>query len=176
MALKIFSSNYLFWLLIVTVFSIENIYSQKDCVDRIYERIVFSKEELLSKSTPHIYFGEQVRVVEGFEQEEEWIYRTVVLPDSLPDGKWILLFTSQKIFAEVEYVEGRKNGFEKFYWDNGKFKKVTFYTNGIITGVQMAFFKSGKLERFRNYNAQGESNGPVFYFDCYGNIEINEDE
>ena len=67
--------------------------------------------------------------------------------------------------SEINWAGGKKDGFYKMYYDNGKLQEVTNYTQNVKDGASRWYAKTGKLIAVYNYN-KGNFDGPqVTYYD-----------
>ena len=82
-------------------------------------------------------------------------------------------YPTAELKSEIEYVYGKKNGYERQWYKNGEFLIERFYKNGFKTGIHKAWFSSGKLKFEYHFNDNGEFHGQVR--EWYKNSQIFRD-
>jgi antitoxin component YwqK of YwqJK toxin-antitoxin module len=76
-------------------------------------------------------------------------------------GKLIERFSLQGVKSEIMYVEGKKHGYEKHWFENGDLAMERYYANGFKTGVHKAYWEDG-IPKFKyHFNDKGEFHGSV---------------
>ena len=63
--------------------------------------------------------------------------------------------------SRVKYLEGRKEGFEHYWFENGELAMERCYSNGIKTGVHRGWWVKGHLKFEYHFNDQGAYHGKV---------------
>ena len=62
--------------------------------------------------------------------ENGTIFSTSQYSNSIPHGKWKKFHPSGILMFELTYVYGKKDGYEKWYHENGKIKSEQYFKNG----------------------------------------------
>lgn len=65
------------------------------------------------------------------------------------------------IKSDIQYVDGRKNGYEKHWFSDESLAVERYYTKGLKTGIHKAYWKSGFLKFEYHFNEKGEYHGNV---------------
>ena len=62
---------------------------------------------------------------------------------------------------EIQYVTGRKHGYERSWYSDGSLAHERFYTMGKKSGIHQAWWKNGQQKFKYFFNTIGEYNGSV---------------
>lgn len=65
-------------------------------------------------------------------------------------------YSSGKLFSELEYKNGKREGLYKEYYESGKLKKEIPYINDKREGIVKTYYESGKLEQTMPYKNDKE--------------------
>jgi antitoxin component YwqK of YwqJK toxin-antitoxin module len=71
--------------------------------------------------------------------------------DGRTEGKQTTYYENGQIESEYFYVGGNKSGDEKEYHENGQLKSRVTYENGIKDGLEIAYNQDGKIVREANW-------------------------
>ena len=63
--------------------------------------------------------------------------------------------------SRVKYSEGRKEGFEHYWFENGELAMERHYSNGIKTGVHRGWWTKNHLKFEYHFNTSGSYHGEV---------------
>ncbi len=86
----------------------------------------------------------------------------VLLYDESPfSGTLISKYTSKQLKSEIQYADGKKNGLEKKWAQNGNVIEMRFYTNGFKSGIHKASWADGTPKFEYHFNNLGEFHGTV---------------
>lgn len=69
-----------------------------------------------------------------------------------------LLRISGNLTKEIQYLDGRKHGSEKHYYQNGKLHKHLFYQKGLADKNQYTYYESGHKQRLALFK-RGQHHG-----------------
>jgi antitoxin component YwqK of YwqJK toxin-antitoxin module len=72
--------------------------------------------------------------------------------------------------CERPYTNGKTNGIEKWYYPNGKIQSENSYVNDLANGVWKDYYINGKIKRITPFE-NDKMNGIVKGFDTLGNVE-----
>ncbi|WP_346883615.1 hypothetical protein [uncultured Algibacter sp.] len=76
-------------------------------------------------------------------------------------GKLVCHFPNGQIKYESLYKNGKKEGHERHWLDDGTLVEERFYTNGLKTGVHRAWWTANEPKFEYHFNNKGEFNGLV---------------
>jgi len=88
----------------------------------------------------------------------------------LKNGKWFYYFNDKKIKDE-EYIDGKLNGFQITFFENGQIYDKKKYENDLQVGVWEKFYKSGK-PHLKSFLKNGKMNGAVVRYYKTGLPEV----
>ncbi|WP_299434836.1 hypothetical protein [uncultured Maribacter sp.] len=74
-------------------------------------------------------------------------------------GNLVSYYQNNKIASDIQYVEGRKHGYEKKWYATNNLAEERFYTNGIKVGVHRAWWKNRTLKFVYYFNSKGQYHG-----------------
>ena len=84
-------------------------------------------------------------------------YRLIVYKSGKPNGIAREYYRKGNILKlETPYLDGEKNGIEKYYSTNGAFYSATPYKKGKIDGILKEYFKDGKIMMETTYRQDSE--------------------
>ena len=89
------------------------------------------------------------------------------------NGVLIEYYEAKKLKSKIDYVKGKKNGFEKQWSVNGNQLIERFYNEGFKTGVHKAWWEDGTQKFEYHFNEIGEFHGVVK--EWYKNAQIFRD-
>ena len=75
-----------------------------------------------------------------------------------------------QLFAETPWVDDKKHGIEKFYDENGQLEEEVSYANDIQNGIQRFYYESGQVAYEITYK-DGKRNGTEKEYDENGRLE-----
>ncbi|WP_298534731.1 hypothetical protein [uncultured Algibacter sp.] len=70
-------------------------------------------------------------------------------------------YDSGVIKSKVEYIEGRKDGSEIQWYENGSKLMERFYAKGFKVGIHKAWWENGNLKFEYHFNNEGKYNGSM---------------
>lgn len=77
------------------------------------------------------------------------------------EGVLVTYYPTSELKSEIQYLNGKKNGYERQWDDNGEQLIERFYKNGYKTGIHKAWLSSGQLKFEYYFNDRGEFHGSV---------------
>jgi hypothetical protein len=91
------------------------------------------------------------------------------IPDSLPDGKWLMTYNNGQIFVKYTIKNKKVVGDAFYYWWNGKlFIKTKFY-EGKIDGKRVLYNMKGR-KFFEGTWIKGLKDGKFYYYKDSGKL------
>ena len=69
------------------------------------------------------------------------------------DGTWVWYNTKGNVKESAEYVDGKLNGKNTHYYDNGKQKILSYYKNDELEGEHLFYNENGALQQRKNFKA-----------------------
>ena len=66
-------------------------------------------------------------------------------------GIWLEYYINGEKKIETQYKEGKKDGFQKFYFDSGQLKRSARYKNNDLDGPWVEYYSNGKLKVKKKY-------------------------
>lgn len=63
--------------------------------------------------------------------------------------------------SEIQYLKGRKHGYEKHWFSNDSLSILRYYNNGTKTGVHKSWWNNGQLKFMYHFNDNGMYNGSI---------------
>lgn len=86
----------------------------------------------------------------------------VLFYNELPfNGTLISYYNPEKLKSEIQYENGKKNGFEKKWFSNENIAEDRSYINGFKTGTHQAFWDNGNPKFEYHFNNKGQFHGLV---------------
>ncbi|MBL7901793.1 MAG: hypothetical protein JNK73_07350 [Bacteroidia bacterium] len=95
----------------------------------------------------------------------------------VPDGIKVVHFkNSDKIKQEIEYKDGKKNGFFKEYYTTGKLKAIQHYRNDTLCDSSKFYHENGQASELQIFDKRGlyqgcwkkyNKEGKVFWETCF---------
>ena len=76
-------------------------------------------------------------------------------------GRLVSFFSKEKLESEMYYIDGKKDGYEKQWFENGDLAIERFYKNGFKTGTHKGWWENGKPKFQYYFNDRGEFHGRV---------------
>lgn len=70
---------------------------------------------------------------------------------SLKDGRYVQMYPSGVLKAEIRFENGKENGPAKFFYENGNLQARAEYKNGLLNGSLFSYSPEGKLLSEQNY-------------------------
>jgi antitoxin component YwqK of YwqJK toxin-antitoxin module len=89
--------------------------------------------------------------------------------NSVFDGKQRYYDSTGILVHDVEYELGKKNGFEKIWYSNGRLKSEMHYDNDLLSGDFTTYFFSGEIQTKGTYSV-GKKNG--LFLEYYENKQL----
>ncbi len=84
----------------------------------------------------------------------------VLLYQGLPfNGILVSSYDSLTFKMKLAYKEGRKDGYEKQWYPNGKIAQSRTYSKGIKVGNHLGWWEDGSEKFYYNFNEKGEFEG-----------------
>ncbi|WP_338359437.1 hypothetical protein [Yeosuana marina] len=77
------------------------------------------------------------------------------------NGSLFTYFSENHLESRIQYKEGKKDGYEKHWYENGDLSILRFYNNGLKTGIHKGWWENGNLKFEYYFNNKGEYNGSV---------------
>ncbi|NMC98396.1 MAG: hypothetical protein GYA62_01550, partial [Bacteroidales bacterium] len=59
--------------------------------------------------------------------------------------------TNGNIYSEFHYLNGKRDGLSRVWWDNGQLEFEGYYKNGLKEGVFKGWYRNGKMAAIRMY-------------------------
>lgn len=106
-----------------------------------YNKIILICLTFLFFSCEKTFDESEITIIEGLAYLKKDV--------SLITGK-VKLYDNDKIKSEVNYKVGKKNGYERSWYDNGQMSFEANYENGQIVS-EKSWFKNGNLQHSENY-------------------------
>ena len=78
-------------------------------------------------------------------------------------------FDLSKAITRIEYKNGKRHGFYKYFHKNGQLMFRGSYTNGILQGAFEEFYENGQLQETGDYK-NGKQHGSWEFFEEDGNL------
>ncbi|CAZ97394.1 hypothetical protein Q4603_20625 [Zobellia galactanivorans] len=75
------------------------------------------------------------------------------------NGLLVSKYDASTFKMKSEYVEGRKQGYEKQWYPNGQLSQSRMYSEGIKTGKHLAWWEDGTPKFIYRFNEKGEYDG-----------------
>jgi len=79
-------------------------------------------------------------------------------------------YPSGKKRSEISYVNGRKDGFERQWYEDGSMAVERFYSEGTKIGLHRSWWENGQTKFEYHFNDAGEYNGEVVEWYASGQI------
>ena len=76
-------------------------------------------------------------------------------------GKLTTSYSNENLKSEIFYVNGKKNGSEKFWFENGVLAQERFYLNGFKSRIHKGWWDAEQPKFVYHFNNRGEFNGEV---------------
>jgi len=117
-----------------------------------------------NKLKPLEFRGEKVFAFENYIPNDSTLQ--LAPPEFLPDGKYVAFYKNDtsKLAVALSYLNGKQNGFEKRYFENGQIERVANYNKGALDGHSLSYYKNGKLQADVEYKNGNLVNG-IYYSD-----------
>ena len=77
------------------------------------------------------------------------------------DGVLVAYSEAEKLKSKIEYVNGKKHGYEKQWYRNGDKLIERFYKEGFKTGIHKSWWADGTKKFEYEFNEKGEFHGIV---------------
>ncbi len=77
------------------------------------------------------------------------------------EGILVSYFEAEKVKSKIEYVNGKKHGYEKQWYKNGSKSIERFYKEGFKTGIHKSWWEDGTPKFEYHFNEKGEFHGVV---------------
>ncbi|WP_025740476.1 toxin-antitoxin system YwqK family antitoxin [Aquimarina pacifica] len=77
------------------------------------------------------------------------------------EGNIIRKFDTGALRSDIEYTQGRKNGYEKQWYTDGSLAIERFYTKGIKTGIHKGWWKNSNPKFVYPFNSEGAYDGKL---------------
>ncbi|OEK07597.1 hypothetical protein A8C32_17525 [Flavivirga aquatica] len=77
------------------------------------------------------------------------------------NGELVAKYENEKLKSKIEYLGGRKHGYEKQWYDDGTKFMERYYSKGFKTGTHKAWWHNGILKFEYHFNNKGEYHGSV---------------
>jgi len=77
------------------------------------------------------------------------------------NGTIISRYVNQSMKSEIQYLKGKKNGFERHWYKNHTLAIDRTYHNGLKVGIHYGFWENGKKKFIYHFNDQGAYEGSV---------------
>lgn len=91
------------------------------------------------------------------------------------EGAWKKYYESGKVKSELTYVTNKADGYAKFYYENGNLSEEGVWRNNKWVGDYKYYYENGKPSYVWSYNEQGKRSGTQKYFHPNGNVMIEGD-
>lgn len=89
------------------------------------------------------------------------------------EGVLVSYYKAEKLNSKIEYLDGKKHGFENQWYKNGTKLVERFYKEGFKTGTHKSWWEDGTPKFEYHFNEKGEFHGVVK--EWYKNAQIFRD-
>ena len=76
-------------------------------------------------------------------------------------GRLVSYYNEKKLKTEIFFTDGKKNGTEKHWFENGSLAIERFYENGFKVGLHKAWWENGNPKFEYHFNDKGEFHGDL---------------
>lgn len=91
------------------------------------------------------------------------------------EGIWKKYYENGKVKHELTYKANKPDGYAKFYYETGIVSEEGLWRNNKWVGEYKFFFENGNLSYEWNYNDQGKRSGQQKYYHSNGKLMIEGD-
>lgn len=128
--------------------------------DKIFYSLLFCIGTIACSST-----NENKLVVSKGETELKQNEGLVYYSNQPFSGTTVSYYSDSVISETIDYVKGKREGFHKKWFQNGKLSFESNYINGLLNGTSKSWWKNEKL-RSKSTFLEGKVNGKQYeYFD-----------
>lgn len=85
-------------------------------------------------------------------------------------GNLFSTYSKGNLKSEIQYIEGRKHGYEKHWFSNDSLSVLRHYKNGVKIGIHKAWWQNRKLRFEYYFNDNGLYNGSITEWYLSGQI------
>lgn len=114
-----------------------------------------------------------LKTVDAFDENLK-LDNGVLFYNKVPfEGLLVSYYEPEKLKSKIEYVGGKKHGFENQWYKNGEKLIERFYKAGFKTGTHKSWWEDGMLKFEYHFNEKGEFHGIVK--EWYKNAQVFSD-
>ena len=99
--------------------------------------------------------------IDSLNSELELVNGILKLSNNPFTGRLTANYVNKNLKSEVFYTDGKKNGSEKYWFENGDLAQERFYINGFKSGIHKGWWKSANPKFVYHFNDRGAYNGEV---------------
>ena len=133
----------------------------KDKEGAKYYRVLHEKKNGIYLITQHNLDGTLDEIYQATDKYDCWKRDNSLY--NKREGKMISFFPNGTKLREANYRNGRLEGKEYWYNQDGKIEQILEYKNNIQNGKEIRYFENGKIEAQENFK-NGERNGEGKYY------------
>lgn len=129
-----------------------------------------------------LYQGDTInRLDEQKRKQGQWIVfnsdQTKILEEGLylngrKDGIWKKYYQNGNLQSEITYQKGRPNGFARIYYSNGNVSEEGLWRGDKWVGEYIFYYQNGNPAYVWHYNEKGEREGEQKYFHENGEVKL----
>ena len=144
----------------------------------------FSSQLNSLRNGPEAIFGENWQLLELCYFENDTLYGNYYKWDGnrclksitryingKEDGLELIFYQNGKLESVTSYSHGSKNGPQRFFHYNGEGARLVFWKNGVLNGDDIYWYNNGVVKQ-KSYWINGRTNGKYLQYFTDGSIEI----
>jgi antitoxin component YwqK of YwqJK toxin-antitoxin module len=161
-----------FYIILFTLLSKESNSQERNCIDGVLTNITLETQEFISATKNYQFQGKRFALLDRKIDFQESHYAFLTFPSIIPDGDYVILYSTGNVFCTVSFKENKRNGNMLVFWNNGNPKYKAMFNNGKITDQEIHFYPDGKIRFLSVFNQEKV----VMYssFDCDGSLKYVE--
>ncbi|WP_424003598.1 toxin-antitoxin system YwqK family antitoxin [Maribacter sp. IgM3_T14_3] len=98
-------------------------------------------------------------IVDKANDEIELVNGVLFYQNTPFNGLLVSKYDDSTFKTKLEYVDGRKDGYEKQWYPNGQLSQTRWYTEGLKTGNHIGWWEDGLQKFSYQFNEKGEYEG-----------------
>lgn len=106
---------------------------------------------------------------ESGNKKSQQLYRYEEKNGYVPEGYFMAFYENGILADSVGFVNGKKEGIERTYYESGKKKSSFFYRNGNLDSFGVVLYQNGQLAEW-HYRSEGIPWGVQSYYDSLGKL------
>ncbi len=152
------------------------LYLLYSCENQIYVSQLSVSEEFKYYHKGKLFTG--IAIDTQTISNQSFITGNIHIKNGLRDGYTVWHYENGNKYDECTYLNGKSNGLEKHYWEDGSLNSKRNLWNGIEDGKQFYYFGNGQLKSMCTYHKGHETGLHLDYFENgqlqskYTNIEF----